>query len=243
MVLSVPIILSFTHFPLYCVPYIIPSQKPNGKHDHTHRFLLPPFRCGFISQTHLCFITQLKFQTDPRWGMVSGGKAVMTCCWENYGLQVIWWNSLISLYLQKCAHLSNWSLLCITLSSYLVFLFFFLAQSAISSPYQPRQPTFIWITNIMLCVFLLVDMEIVQLPYSDGWYLKIISSVQVLHYAWIALPMFSNYNMCLQPVNEVHPLYLLLASLFLCWNTQFWKKSFLCDVTKGLDTSLILLPA
>lgn len=124
MVLSVPVILSFIHFPLYCVLYIFPSQKPNGKHDGTHSFLLPPFRCGFISQTHLCFVTQLKFQTDPRWGMVSGGKAVMTCCWENYGLQVIWWNRLISLYLQRCAYLSNWSLLCITLSSYLVFFFF-----------------------------------------------------------------------------------------------------------------------
>lgn len=158
MVLSVPIILSFIHFPLYCVLYIFPSQKPNGKHDRTHRFLLPPFRCGFISKTHLCFVTQLKFQTEPRWGMVSGGKAVMTCCWENYGLQVIWWNRLISLYLQKCAYLSNRSFLCITLST-------------ISSPYQPCQPTFIWITNIMPCVFLLVDMEIVQMSYSDGCYL------------------------------------------------------------------------
>lgn len=36
MVLSVPIIHSFIHFPLYCVLYIVPAQKPNGKHDRTH---------------------------------------------------------------------------------------------------------------------------------------------------------------------------------------------------------------
>lgn len=118
-------------WPCCCILFLCYRTLCNDKTRRLNRnmishtllgLLLLLLRSRLIFHTHLCFPSNLNPKNQQRWVTLSCENAMETCCWENYDHWVMRWNGLILLYLPKCEHLSNWTGLWITQSSYLVSL-------------------------------------------------------------------------------------------------------------------------
>lgn len=153
-----------------------------------------------LSSRHTFALQQIPSVPHPGPGALSCENAKMTCRWENYDHKVMRLNRQISLYLLKCAYLSNGTGLWVILSSYLVSLPDSLLLTSSASAHFSSTTCFLFLSSLLRYHYPLhcLGISVVEMIFHS-----------VFHYSKVVSPI------CLLP--SCHHFLSADRNLFLVW--------------------------